>query len=272
MESIEQLKGQVYGQLTIVDEASPYISPKGEKSRQVLCQCSCGKYITVVLSTLKHGKPKTCNDSLHRIDMSLVGQRFGRLVVKEFDHLEKNRGSYWKCQCDCGNKKIILRTDLLNHHTISCGCYAKENMQKRSYKHGLSNARIHRIWNGMKQRCSNPNCHNYKNYGGRGIQVCKEWQTFITFYDWAINNGYNDQLSIERIDVNGNYEPDNCTWIPVSQQLSNKRNNVFFTYNGETYTIEQWSKKLNICRQVLSRHIKKNNYQDFIKYFQSTGA
>lgn len=127
------------------------------------------------------------------------------------------------------------------------------------YKHGQANTRLYRIWDAMKTRCTNPNSRNYANYGARGISICPEWmKDFKAFYDWAIENGYADDLSIDRIDNNGNYEPSNCRWASKKEQSNNSRRNVFLTYKGKTQTLAQWCDELGfdnhwtICKRIKS--------------------
>lgn len=189
----------------------------------------------------------------------LTGQRFGRLTVIEYDHT-RGKHAYWKCRCDCGNYSVVMGKYLSSGKTKSCGCLmreraaehmkevgrkygsitGKENLKKAlaegkgttgkgtangNYKHGMTGTRLYSIYHGMKERCLNPKYHAYPDYGGRGITVCKEWQEdFQEFANWALTHGYADNLTIERKDVNGNYEPGNCTWITNAEQQKNKRN------------------------------------------------
>ena len=128
-------------------------------------------------------------------------------------------------------------------------------------EHGLCNSRIYRIWSQMKSRCNNPNSNRYKYYGGRGISVCDTWNAdFMTFYHWAIRNGYDDDLTLDRIDNNGQYSPDNCRWITIEAQQNNRRDNYLITYNGMTKTLTQWSTELNINLYTLKDRLNKRNW------------
>ena len=131
---------------------------------------------------------------------------------------------------------------------------------KNAVKHGLSNTRLHKIWHSMYCRCYYKSTNQYKNYGGRGIKVCEEWkhiQGFINFYNWAINNGYKETLTLDRIDNNKGYCPSNCRWITPKEQSNNRRNNVYYTFNGETKTSKQWCELYNISQTTLSDRLKR---------------
>lgn len=193
--------------------------------------------------------------------LDLVGQRFGRLVViKRVDGYTTPNGkkrSKWLCQCDCGNTKEVLGSSLKNGHTKSCGCIHDEKTAERCYKHGLRQSRIYYIWCDMKSRCNCPTKLRYYNYGGRGIKVCEEWNNdFMSFYNWAINNGYSDDLTIDRIDVNGHYEPHNCRWADNKVQSNNKRNNRYLTLGNETHTMAEWAEITGISNSVILYRIK----------------
>ena len=190
----------------------------------------------------------------------LTGKRFGKLTVLKYHHkVKRNDGKhylhYYLCKCDCGNETIVCLTHLKNEHTKSCGCIRYE--PNRAI-HNLRKHRIYKIWAGIKTRCLNKNSIAYKDYGARGISICKEWESnILPFYNWAIANGYNDNLSIERIDVNGNYEPSNCKWIPKPEQSKNRRSNHLITYNNETHTIADWATNLNINYGKLYLRLKR---------------
>lgn len=221
--------------------------------------------------------------------IDLVGQRFGRLTVLE---LVGKKGSYyyWKCKCDCGVIKNISGHSLRTGITKSCGCYHSEIMRNLKFNHknkygDLGKSRLHTIWLKMRQRCYNKNHTAFHNYGGRGIKICDEWYNldngFINFYNWAINNGYDSTLTIDRIDVNGNYEPSNCRWATNKEQANNTRYNVRIEYKDNHYSLLQLSELLNIeysnlwhCLKRRGNNIYKlfsdrkdlyNNYENNIK-------
>ena len=190
----------------------------------------------------------------------LIGQRFGRLVVIE-KLPSKNNRCWWRCKCDCGNFKDVPTKYLTSGTTQSCGCLNKiksENAKKAAKKsaevcttHGLSNTRIYSIWKNMIYRCENSKTAEFKLYGGRGIKVCEEWHDIRKFQEWAMINGYKEGLEIDRVDVDGNYEPLNCRWATRKQQNNNKRNNVKAEINGEIHTLAEWSEITGITINTL---------------------
>ena len=191
-------------------------------------------------------------------DRNLRGMVFGRLTVIGEVSNDKRGGDRWACRCECGNMTTVSGNSLTQNHTKSCGCLQRESASilaaKYKTKHGLHNTRLYTIWKGMTKRCRDSNAKSFKNYGGRGITVCEEWRTdFQAFYDWSIQNGYRNDLSIDRIDVNGNYEPSNCRWATRKEQSDNKRSTVKYRilYNGEEYTVRQLSVKTGISEQTI---------------------
>lgn len=153
----------------------------------------------------------------------------------------------WKCKCDCGNEITVCGQELRNGDTQSCGCVKAERDQVFSKTHGESKTRLYHIWKRMRQRCNNANSSDYAHYGGRGIRVCDEWQNdYHAFRDWALSHGYIDQLTLDRIDVDGNYCPDNCRFVSMKAQSNNRTNSQVFEYNGEAHTIAEWAELTGI--------------------------
>lgn len=171
----------------------------------------------------------------------LKGKRFGRLVAVEIVAVKYQR-TKWLCRCDCGVEKIIPIDSLSSGRANSCGCYRKEVTSKRFKKHGLRDKKLYENWINMRSRCSNPKSDSFKNYGKRGITVCKEWDDFENFYQWSVDNGYGATLTIDRINNDGNYEPGNCRWADKETQANNMTTNVRVEIEGVTRTISEHSK------------------------------
>lgn len=189
----------------------------------------------------------------------LKGQRFGKLTVIERAENATNGRVQWRCVCDCGNQTVCRAFNLQSGHTRSCGCLHEEGTRTT---HGMKRSRLYRTWESMKTRCNNPNAQRWDDYGGRGIEVCEEWRdSFEAFRDWALANGYRDDLTIERKDNDGPYSPENCRWATKEEQARNKRSNVFMTLNGKTMTITQWAKEIGIDRRTIAKR-KKLGWSD----------
>lgn len=162
-----------------------------------------------------------------------IGKRFGKLVITGFGYNSKHQNNTWICKCDCGKEIEVLPGNAKAGRVHSCGCTQIES----ATKHGQRNTRLYQIWVGMRRRCRDINHANYPNYGGRGIRVCDEWQDFEEFYRWALANGYNNDLSIDRIDVNGDYTPLNCRWASAKVQSNNRRSTRYVTVYGEKLSV-----------------------------------
>ena len=196
----------------------------------------------------------------------IVGRRHGRLVVldawKEPSKNGKRVVTKCRCQCDCGNICVKNYEQMRAGNSRSCGCLKSESSSSRALlrnmKHGWSRTKLYKTWRDMKYRCEDPKTQRYKSYGGRGISVCKEWdESFEPFRDWALENGYHVGLTIDRIDVNGNYEPSNCRWATKDEQGRNKQNTHWVTAFGETKTIREWSEKFGIGRTTIENRLLK---------------
>lgn len=182
--------------------------------------------------------------------IDLTGQRFGKLVViSRAKENTRNGTTRWICKCDCGNMTTVTKTKLTRGLIVSCGCY-------RSSKNGESHTRLYRIWYNMHKRCEDPKKDHFDKYGGRGIRVCAEWSDFFAFKLWAMTHGYTDDLSIDRIDGDGNYEPSNCQWITQKQQMQNISTNRHITFNGKTYTVPQFADSLSVPIYSIRNHLR----------------
>lgn len=190
--------------------------------------------------------------------IDLAGQVFGRLTVIRRAENDKWGNTMWLCQCECGKEKAMASGSLTSGRSTSCGCYRDQVTSQRSITHGGSGSALYSIWHNMKCRCYNQNNDGYKNYGARGITICESWlEDFASFNSWALNNGYVEGLSIDRIDVNGNYEPDNCRWATMPEQNNNKRTSRMITIGGVVKTMKQWSEVYGINYATLQSRIDK---------------
>ena len=185
----------------------------------------------------------------------ITGQKFGKLtVIKKVENI--NGRTAYLCECECGNKKQIIGKYLKNGSTKTCGCGKILNPHHKT--HGQSNNKIYYVYKNMINRCYNKKNKKYESYGKRGIQVCNEWlQNFENFYNWAINNGYQENLSLDRINNNGNYKPSNCRWVDLYTQANNKRNNHLITFGKETHTLAEWARIKNMNYSKLLARINR---------------
>lgn len=216
------------------------------------CKCDCGNTVFVAAKSLKSGNTKSCGCRKWRkaLDHDLVGQAFGKLKVIS----RGDTPAWYKCKCSCGNERLARSSELLNGTVKSCGCLFWEVLHEKNSKvgtHHMTKTRLYRIWYGMRMRCTFTKNRDYMNYGGRGIKYCDQWKHFEPFMEWAFAHGYEEHLTLERVDVNGNYEPDNCKWITGKEQYYNKTTNRYIEHNGEKKTVAQWAKEIGISRQGL---------------------
>lgn len=265
---IKNLTGKRFGMLTVICRAE---NKFGHTNWH--CLCDCGNEKDILAINLTRGLTKSCGcyhnkDFGERRLIDLTGKKFGNLTVIE---RAENRGKeiFWKCRCDCGQIKEINGSRLKNGKTKSCGCYKKEvshlnkgHRNSHNKSHGMSETRLYRIYKKMYRRCYKPQTKYYCNYGGRGITICKEWlDDFMNFYNWAMSNGYSDELSIDRINNDGNYEPSNCRWATAKEQANNTRKTIFLTYKGETKPASEWSKITGIRQDTITMR-KRNGWSD----------
>lgn len=177
----------------------------------------------------------------------------------ENDRMEK--GIRWAlCLCDCGKESEVRVSDLRSGNTSSCGCLREDARKIANFSHGMKRSRLYSTWTNMKTRCYNPKVSGFENYGGRGIAICNDWKDdFVNFYNWAMATGYNDNMTIERVDVNGNYEPENCMWIKADEQSKNRRGNIYIELNGKTETLKGWCDELGLPYKIVHQRMKRDN-------------
>lgn len=275
----QDLTGMRFERLVVIKRAEDYISPKGYKRKQWTCICDCGNTATVSGDYLKTSSHPSCGCYLkekieHRRE-EFVGRKFGRLTVLELaePHVCPSGEIFprWRCQCECGNITEVYQSSLVTGSAKSCGCLAKENTAKknreRCLKHGGSVRgnidRLYRVWRGMKERCYSEKHKSYKRYGGRGIKVCDEWlHDYEAFRAWSYANGYDEnakygKCSLDRIDFDGNYCPENCRWVDYKVQANNASYNRLLTLNGETHTLSQWAEITKIPYDRIKQRLQR---------------
>lgn len=254
----------------------PYMRPRtagGKQVKMVPVRCECGTEKEVAMQSLKNGTTKSCgcynrkaaSERMYKMSVKEdlpIGYRSGRLTVvgkSFFMDFAKGRLKYAVCECDCGEFSVVSSTYLRLKTTQSCGCARDEASGNRFRTHGMSQTRIYREWAGMIQRCTNPNGVSWEHYGGRGISVCDEWmESFESFRDWSYENGYADDLSIDRKDNNGNYCPENCRWGDIIVQANNRSNNRRETCWGEAKTVAEWSRdpRCQVSHEILQDRLQ----------------
>lgn len=278
MPTRRDLTGQRFGMLTVIERAPHIVTKIGRKYTAWRCKCDCGNEKVVQQVFLLHGARSCGCDYSKRRSESLkhkpkpvpnaVGERYGRLVIiEELPRLILSTGKmarHMRCQCDCGKIVNVQYRYMKSLHTRSCGCWHDDAPLKHggSVKNGEYN-RLYHVWCAMRNRCINPDDKSYANYGGRGIKICDEWvDNFPAFRDWALATGYDPKAdtgvsTIDRIDNNGNYCPENCRWADREAQANNKRDTVKITHDGETLSISQWMRRGNtVCRSVFYNRVK----------------
>lgn len=188
------------------------------------------------------------------------GDRFGRLTVIERDYQKSNHDTWWRCKCDCGNILSVRTSHLIHGKTKSCGCIRIERIVSLNKKHGQSGKSIHNVWMTIIARCDNPRSSIYERYGGRSITYCKEWAEFSVFYEWALANGYKEGLTLDRINNDGNYEPNNCRWVDMKAQSRNRSNTLYVDFRGERASLSEFCERMGMPYNQVRQRIKKLNW------------
>lgn len=258
------IKGNKYGRLTVIEKSENIGRYTAWK-----CVCDCGNIVIAKTNSLKVGYKKSCgclsDETKERFknihsdiikDNEIIGKQYGRLTVVSYCGTDKQRSKLFKCKCECGNEITTRKSRIINGGVKSCGCLVTDVWSKMKYKHGYARKdkynRLYGIYSHMIDRCHNSKNPSYKNYGERGIFVCDQWlENVDLFMKWAMENGYEDNLSIDRIDNNKGYSPDNCRWVGRTEQANNKRNNIILKYNGKTKTLPEWSREIEMPQKTL---------------------
>jgi hypothetical protein len=241
--NLNDLIGQKFDKLTILsawrnDYSEIYVSAK----------CECGNITKVRYRNLTSGKTSTCG-KCNKINLNdLIGQKFNKLTIISARR-EKGR-IYVKAKCECGNIKEFNYNALKNGHTKSCGCINKT-------ANGKSSETLYHTWKHIMERCYRKNDPRYTDWGGRGIEVCDEWKDYLSFKKWALNNGYQDNLSIDRIDNDKNYCPENCRWVTMKEQNRNKRNTIKVIFHGKEKPLKTLCEELNLNYNSVKYKLKK---------------
>ena len=200
---------------------------------------------------------------MKKVKNDLTGKRFGRLTVIGIDD-RGDRKTYYNCQCDCGNVKSVRSDSLIAGAIRSCGCLKKEQDHANltaNHSHKMSGTRLYEIWQGIKKRCYNPHDARFDRYGGRGIKVCDEWrESFQSFRDWALLNGYSETLTIDRIDNDGDYCPENCRWSNTQEQARNRSSNIRITIGNATKTLTEWCEIFEVDSKLVFARYKRNGF------------
>lgn len=255
---------KVFGRLTVIRFS--HVCPK-KRNACWICKCECGNEISAFGTSLRSGSVKSCGClRLERLSASaiekmadLTGLKFGHLTVLGLFSHTPNKPTLWTCICMCGSVKNYLVGNLKQGFSTSCGCLTKERMRESKTTHGFGRHPLYRRWAGMISRCYNPNVKAYKHYGGRGISVCKEWrEDFMNFYN-DMSDGFEKELQLDRINVNGDYCKENCRWVTPIENGRNKRNTVFFSINGETKTVKEWASIFNVNYQSMLERVQRGN-------------
>ena len=264
MGRFKDLTGLKFGRLTVIER----VGSNKHKEAVWKCRCECGNFCDIGSYCLKSGHTQSCGCLHNEITSEkfledLIGQKFGRLTVIERSENKGGRTA-WKCRCDCGNESVVVATNLKRGKVNSCGCLNKEKLHERS-KHGMKGTPIYGVWRNIKNRCLNSNVKKYEDYGGRGIKICDEWiDNFQAFYDYVskLEHYGEEGYTLDRINNNGNYEPNNLRWADKKTQARNKRNNRIVEYNGEKMSLPEAAELSGIDFRTLWARMKRGDTGD----------
>jgi len=232
-QKVQIVVGAHYGRWTVLSDAGK----NRHGARLVLAECKCGTKRVVQFVSLRHGNSRSCG--CYREDVA--GARYGRWTVLSNAGTNSHGKRLVLCRCSCGTERVVQYHSIKHGGSKSCGCWNQEQAVTTNTTHGSCGSRLYRVWEDMKSRCKYPTHQAYAHYGGRGITVCTEWHDFIPFQKWATENGYQQGLSIERLDNDAGYSPGNCCWATPQMQSRNRRTNHFIEAWGETRILNDWA-------------------------------
>ena len=256
----ENLIGNTFNRLTVI-RLNNEKSPDGRFLWECKCDCGSNEVVIATAKDLKCNRKRSCSclrNKKQKLTVDLTGKEFGLLTVIKLrrDLQKEDKQFVWECKCICGEISYVLTRNLQSGQTKSCGCL-KENPES-PYKIDEVFKNLLSVWTGVKKRCANPNYEGFKYYGGRGISVCKEWSSFIPFYEWAVENGYEKGLQIDRKYFDGNYEPSNCRWVTPKENSQNRRSTRLITIKKDTKSLSEWAEQIGITKKALSDRIERD--------------
>lgn len=241
MTAFVDLTGQRFTRLVVLERAE---NARDGKVRW-RCRCDCGKETVAPTASLRNGHTKSCG-CLGGVFVDLAGQYFGRLYVLRRGENSKNGKPRWVCLCECGKETAVLGTHLRSGNTKSCGCWKAERTSQSKRTHGMTGTPEHACWKSINRRCYSRNYHKFPSYGGRGITVCERWLESFENFLADMGPKPSPKHSIDRIDNNGNYCPENCRWATPTEQVRNRRKTIKLTASGLTLTVAEWSERTGI--------------------------
>ena len=257
--------GQIFGNIKVLKRADGDLdrcrNSMKERGRttdpKYTCECLiCGKIFDRNISAIKNNKYKNCGCKTLQYD--LTGKKFGKLTVIKSLGLDTHSEMNWECVCDCGNKYIAKSYSLRKGTTKQCKECAIKQMSENSRKYVVFSKRLKECYVNMKTRCTNKNQDPFNRYVNRGIELCEEWENdYNKFQTWALNNGYSETLTLDRIDNNKGYYPENCRWVTRREQANNRRTSLFLIYKGKKDTLANWARNLNIPYNYIQYRVYK---------------
>lgn len=270
--------GYIFGDIKVIKRADgdlerckKSLQERGRTTDPIYtCECLlCGKIFNRNIYAVKKNKFKNCG--CQNLQYDLTNKRFGKLTAIRPIGLDKHNEMQWECKCDCGNTYVAKSYALRNMKTTQCKDCSKKQIANSNRKYIVFSKRLHECYTNMKTRCKNKKQDTYNRYINRGITICEEWdKSYSNFQDWALDNGYQENLTIDRIDNNKGYSPDNCRWVTRTEQANNRRTSYYLYYDGEKDTVANWARRLKIPYYYIQYRIYKNKeLKDIVDEFNN---